>query len=203
MADSGGVTVLRTGAANLASVVAALERAQQTIRWADSAQDVVDAGHVVLPGVGAFGPAMARLRADGFVQALRTRIEQGQPTLAVCLGLQLLGAGSDESPNVEGLGVFSQRAVAFGGGLRVPQLGWNRVEPAGDWLTSDYAYFANSYFLAEAPVGWAAAYSTYGSQRLVAAIGRRGVLACQFHPELSGPWGQALVERWLAGGWPC
>ncbi len=90
-------------------------------------------------------------------------------------------------------------ATAFRDGLRVPHLGWNRVT-AGDGcrlLKDGDAYFANSYKLDEVPAGWAGATSDHGGD-FVAALERGSVLACQFHPELSGAWGQALIERWLA-----
>ena len=82
--------------------------------------------------------------------------------------------------------------------MRVPQLGWNRIVPRDDagMLREGYAYFANSYRLADAPSGWRAAFSDYGGP-FVAAMERRGVLACQFHPELSGRFGLDLIARWL------
>ncbi len=87
----------------------------------------------------------------------------------------------------------------FANGLRVPHLGWNRVT-AGDGcslLADGDAYFANSYKLDEVPAGWDGATTDHGGE-FVAALERGTVLACQFHPELSGAWGQALIERWLA-----
>jgi imidazole glycerol-phosphate synthase subunit HisH len=79
-----------------------------------------------------------------------------------------------------------------------PQLGWNRVvpDPPDTLLEPGYAYFANSYRLLEVPAGWSAAWSEHGG-RFVAALQRGGVLACQFHAELSGKWGLDLLRRWL------
>ena len=149
--------------------------------------------------VGAFGPVARRLALRGLAGPLAERARLGRPTFAVCLGLQLLAAASEESPGASGLGVLPATITRFAAGLRVPQLGWNRVV-AGDGaalLESGDAYFANSYKLDAVPVGWVGALSHHGGE-FVAALERGPVLGCQFHPELSGDWGQALIERWLA-----
>ncbi|MEQ1569891.1 MAG: imidazole glycerol phosphate synthase subunit HisH [Myxococcota bacterium] len=190
--------MVATGVANRASVRAALVRA-----GARSVEDTLDpevvraAPQVVLPGVGAFGAGMSALRAAGVVDALRERIAAGRPTLAVCLGLQLLAAGSDESPGVAGLGVFDQHVRRLPSPVRVPHLGWNGVQIAGGrWICPGVATFAHSFALTEAPPGWTAAWADHGG-RFVAAVERGSVLGCQFHPELSGEWGARLLERWV------
>jgi imidazole glycerol-phosphate synthase subunit HisH len=189
---------VRTGSANLASVVAALERAGRMPRLVDDAVAVARVERLVLPGVGAFGAVMARLVGLGLVEALTERIAAGRPTLAICLGLQVLASGSDESAGVAGFGVIPGRVTRFPDGVVVPQLGWNRVEadPGCRLLCDGAAYFANSYKLDSAPEGWSVAWSDHGG-RFVGALERGAVLACQFHPELSGAWGAALLERWL------
>jgi imidazole glycerol phosphate synthase glutamine amidotransferase subunit len=193
------VLVVRTGAANLASVMAGLRRCGAEPQLSDQPAEVVAANRVVLPGVGAFGKVIGRLRELGLAEVLAQRIMAGRPTLAICLGLQLLAAGSEESPGVPGLGVLPLIATRFNGGVRVPQLGWNRVEaePGCRLLASGSAYFANSYCLTSAPPGWQVAWSEHGS-RFVAAIEQGPILGCQLHPELSGAWGHQLLQRWLA-----
>ena len=140
-------------------------------------------------------PASARpkLRAG-----LLDRIGEGRATLLVCVGMQLLGADSEESPNVKGLNVIPGRVRRFSGELPVPQLGWNQVVPAKEsrFLTLGWAYFANSYRLTAVPRRWVGAVATYGSD-FVAAMEKGDVLACQFHPELSGRWGAEVISRWL------
>ncbi|MCJ7755402.1 MAG: imidazole glycerol phosphate synthase subunit HisH [Thermoanaerobaculales bacterium] len=193
------VVVIRTGTANLASVGAALERAGRGVRFSEDPTDAEHAHLLVLPGVGAFGPVAGRLDELRLREGLTRRIAAGRPTLAICLGLQLLAASSAENPGARGLGVVPATATAFRDGLRVPHLGWNRVT-AGDGcslLVDGDAYFANSYKLDEVPAGWAGATTDHGGI-FVAALERGPVLGCQFHPELSGAWGQALIERWLA-----
>jgi cyclase len=218
--------IVTTGTANLASVMAAVARLGFEPVLTRSAEDVRGAERLILPGVGALGAAMAGLREAGLVEPLRERLSAGRRTLCVCLGLQMLLEGSEESPGVPGLGVAKGQVrhfrtgwkpvprgvggtgfqpVADGAGgeasLPVPQLGWNFVAPdAGcTMIEPGWAYYANSYRLAECPPGWAPAWSDYGG-RFVAAMQRGEVLACQFHPELSGAWGAALIARWARGG---
>jgi glutamine amidotransferase len=193
------VVVVRTGTANTASVLAALARAGARAEIAHDPDRVAGAAHVVLPGVGAFAAAREALDRDGLVEVLQARLQAGRPTLGICLGLQLLCEGSDESPGVAGLGVVPGRLRRFDGPVRVPQLGWNAVapDPGCALLQPGHAYFANSYRLTEPPPGWSSALTDHGG-RFVSAFERGAVLACQFHPELSGAWGHALLVRWLA-----
>jgi imidazole glycerol phosphate synthase glutamine amidotransferase subunit len=200
------VRVVPTGTANMASMIAGLERAGARAQITTDPDRVRSADRLVLPGVGALGAAMDRLAKDGLIQALAARVREGRPTLAVCVGLQILCESSAESPGVRGLGVFSGRVERFDRSVRVPQMGWNRVE-ADDGcrlIESGFAYFANSYRLVDPPDGFCAAFSDHGG-RFVAALERGGVLACQFHPELSGQWGLLLIRRWLDqnGGGAC
>lgn len=190
--------IVRTGVANVASVVAAFRRLGVEPAFSSRPEDVASAQAVVLPGVGAFEAAMHALRAADLDAAIRDRVLAGRPTLCVCLGLQLLCEGSEEAPGVAGLAAIPHMVTRYPDSVRVPQLGWNRVEPEQGcrMLVSGYAYFANSYRLAEAPADWQVAWSDHGG-RFVAAMERDGVLACQFHPELSGPWGLSLIGRWL------
>lgn len=186
------VVVIPTGTANVASVLAGLRAAGADPRVGTD----VTAEAVVLPGVGAFGAGRAALDALGLVEPLQERVRAGSKTLAVCLGLQLLAEASDEDPGVPGLGVIPGVVRRFSG-VRVPQLGWNEVLGDGALLRPGYAYFANSYRLVEPPAGWTVATADHGGP-FVAAIERGRVLGCQFHPELSGAWGIALLSRWLS-----
>ena len=160
---------------------------------------VADADRVVLPGVGSFGATMAGLREAGLDDALAARVRAGRATLAMCVGLQVLFEASDESPDVSGLGAIPGRVGRFPDAVRVPQFGWNRIAPAPGCrlVAPGYAYFANSYRVLEAP-GCAVATAEHGG-RFLAALERDRVLACQFHPELSGAYGHELIARWLEG----
>ncbi len=195
------IVVVATGTANTASVLAGLARAGARPRLARDAADIDGARGVVLPGVGTPRAALAGLAAGGLGEALVRRLRAGRPTLAVCLGLQLLCETSAESPGVAGFGLVPGRIERLPDRVRVPHMGWNQVVP-GDagpagLVQEGHAYFANSYRLADAPFGWRASFVDYGG-RWVAALERGAVLACQFHPELSGAWGTALLARWIA-----
>ena len=197
--------VVRTGAANLASVLAALGRLGAPARTSTDPADIDQAERLILPGVGAFGAAMGRLQEAGLVGPLRRRIDAGKPTLAICLGMQMLFEGSDESPGCAGLGVAPGTLQQFTGDIRIPQMGWNRIvaDDACGILAGGYVYFANSFRATDAPPGWAVATADHGGP-FVAAMERGPVVACQFHPELSGAFGLELIRRWLSmGGASC
>ena len=191
--------VLDTGSANLASVLAAMHRMGASPILVRDADAVRRSDRLVLPGVGAFGAVMSRLRALDVVEGLVERIDRGQPLLAICLGFQVLGTGSAESPGVAGLGNFQALSRQFPPTVRVPQLGWNRVTPTGEHslVRAGHAFFANSYYVDAVDDEWRSSYAEHGV-RFVAAVERGAQLACQFHPELSGQWGADLLARWWA-----
>jgi imidazole glycerol phosphate synthase glutamine amidotransferase subunit len=191
------VLVVDTGTANLASMLAALRRAGARPEATTDPERIASAPRLVLPGVGAFGAGMERLTGVGAAEAIAERVRARRPFLGVCLGLQLLCETSEESPGVRGLGVLSAAVTRFTA-RRVPQLGWNQVVPSSSCrlLEEGHAYFANSYRLESAPDGWHGAMSDHGGP-FVAALERGAQLCCQFHPELSGTWGLALLRRWL------
>jgi imidazole glycerol phosphate synthase glutamine amidotransferase subunit len=195
------VVVVRTGTANLASVLVGLERVGAAPRITEDPADAERAERLVLPGVGTLAAALEHLRAAGLERPLAARVAAGRPTLAICLGLQLLCEESAESPGQAGLGAVPGRVTRFGDGVRVPQLGWNRIgcDDGCALLEPGHVYFANSYKLDAAPPGWRAARADYGGE-FVAALERGPVLACQFHPELSGRLGLRLLARWLDAG---
>lgn len=192
------VVVVPTGTANLASVLAGLRRVGALPRVARNASDLAEASHAVLPGVGSFGAAAAALAKAGMREAMVRRLTEGRATLAICVGMQLLASASEESPTAPGLGIVADTVGRFAGPVLVPQLGWNQVRPGPncDLVEPGWAYFANSYRLESIPSGWDGATSDHGGS-FVAALQRGEVLACQFHPELSGSWGSDLLARWL------
>jgi imidazole glycerol phosphate synthase glutamine amidotransferase subunit len=189
------VTIVPTGTANLASILGALSRvgARPAVARDPGDLDVADA--LVLPGVGNFAAGRQGLDAKKFTAAVCQWILADRPFLAICLGMQLLATGSDEAPDTDGLGILDTRATRLPDSVSVPQLGWNVVR-GGALVEDGYAYYANSYRLTEAPVGWRAAMTDHGGP-LVASLERGPQLLCQFHPELSGGWGHALLGRWL------
>jgi imidazole glycerol-phosphate synthase subunit HisH len=192
------VTIVPTGTANIASVRAAFRRLGVDPVDAATPDDVATADRVVVPGVGSFGAAMGAIETRHMAAPLRARIGDDRPTLAVCVGMQLLAPASDESRGAAGLGMVTGTVSRFPETVRVPQLGWNEVEPcAGSrYLSPGWAYFANSYRFDLPPPGWRVATADHGGV-FVAAMERGSVLAVQFHPELSGGWGAEVLTRWL------
>jgi len=192
------LAIVPTGTANLASVMAAFSRLGARPEVVLTPAQAERVRRIVLPGVGSFGAAMAELDRNGLRRVLNERIEDGRATLAVCVGMQLLSTRSDESQDAVGLGSVAEDVTRFPDTVRVPQLGWNQVVAGPDsrFVDDGWAYFANSYRLATVPDGWAAAMTDHGGQ-FVAAMERGEVLACQFHPELSGRWGSDLLRRWF------
>jgi imidazole glycerol-phosphate synthase subunit HisH len=194
--------LIDTGVANTASITGALERAGvRRVTVANDPERVARAERVVLPGVGAFEAAMERLERDGLDQALRERVLADRPLLAICLGLQLLGTASLESPRARGLRIVDLVArplAADSGRLPRPQQGWNRVDADASCrvLASGWAAFANGYGFTERPTGFGVATSDYGG-RYVAGLERGALVACQFHPELSGEYGAGLLSRFV------
>ena len=196
------VTIVPTGTANIASLVAAFTRLGATVRMAATAEDVRTADRLVLPGVGAFGAAMAQLRAQGLIDALVQRWNDPRPVLGICLGMQLLFESSEESPGIAGLGVIPGGITRLPASApRVPFFGWSDISGAG---IEGCAYFAHSFCSVTPEVnGWEICRAFHDrAGGIVAAVSRNDGrhLACQFHPELSGHWGMLLLEAWLAAG---
>ena len=194
------VYIVDTGAANVGSLVSTLRACgAANVTVTKSAKDVQNASHVVVPGVSSFGTAAHCLSQSSLVEPLVERVKEGKPTLLVCVGLQLLASCSEESPGVAGLGIIKAFIQQLPDTVRVPQQSWNAVEPAANCkiLQPGHAYFSNSYCLQSIPLGWAAATAVHGTT-FVAGLEKGAVIATQFHPELSGTYGTALLKRFLS-----
>src|SRR2546428_1277572 len=197
MAD---VVIVDSGLANLAAMASGFRRIGGNVEVTGDKGIVRDAPRVVLPGVGAFGAGLGALRARGLDQAVTQAAARGTPLLGVCLGMQMLCEASEEAPGVAGLGVIPGTCRRLAEDVRVPHLGWNAVTAGGEGGglgDTGGAALGACNALPQPPPGWVAAWTTHG-RRFVAALERERLLACQFHPELSGTYGQALLERWLA-----
>lgn len=197
------VGVVRTGTANLASVLAALKRIGCACSVVERPDDLVKSRVVVLPGVGAFGQAMEGMRERGLVDALRLHFSEGKPALAICLGMQVLFESSEESPGVVGMGLLPGSVVRIDSAI-LPQIGWNRIDAtACAFQKSGHAYFANTFAVPHGEFGdWKVSQFEYG-RSYVAGIERGAQLACQFHPELSGQLGLEMLTCWLAEARSC
>ena len=201
---SARIGLIDYGMGNLHSVQRAFERlGAQLVPVLDaSAMEGCDA--LVLPGVGAFDPAMERLERSGLSAAIRQWCAAGRPLLGICLGLQLLFERSDEG-SARGLGVLAGavRALPRSPGHPVPHMGWEPLLPAtpSPLLPAGappcWVYFVHSYAAAPSDPSCITAEVAFAGTTVTAAVWQGAVGACQFHPEKSGPHGQAILRRWL------
>ena len=202
------VAIVSYGVNNIGSVRRALVDLGADVVLAEHPDALAGADRVVLPGVGAFGEAMARLRAGGWVDALRRLVSQGRPLLGICLGMQMLADSSDENGAHEGLGLIAgrvRRLDALGCSLRIPHVGWNDVEyhgasplfakiPQG----TDF-YFVHSYAF-EAGLPETVRATTAYDVPLTASVQREHVFGTQFHPEKSSRAGRQVLKNFLDYG---
>ena len=198
------IQIINTGVANIRSLQASFDRIGATWNLTEDASAIESASHVVLPGVGAFGAAASAIDRLQLRDVVSDRLQQpDKATLCICLGLQMLCNESEESPGQKGLGIVDAKIERFSEDVAVPQLGWNAVVPHESCQVKKFeigeAYFANSFRLATPPEGWDYATTDYDGG-FVSSFWRGNTLACQFHPELSGAWGQQLLKNWINGG---
>ena len=202
------VTVLDYGAGNIRSLVNALKLLGYSVTFVKEAGDIQRAERLIFPGVGAFGSAMALLECRGFVEPLRTYIQQDRPFLGICLGLQTLCEGSEESPGTKGLSVIPATVSHFNKtkGLAVPHMGWNGLKihkgstlfPTG-FSSEEKVYFVHSYALhsESKDLGdWVLATTDYGEE-FVSIVQKGNIVATQFHPEKSGSLGIKIIKNFL------
>lgn len=201
------VSIIDYGAGNLMSVKKALDFIGAESEITADKDKIKSASHVILPGVGSFGDAMASMAECGLVDTVREAALSGKPFLGICLGLQLLFAESDESPAVPGLGVLDGKIslIPKNDGLKVPHMGWNSVEikqNSGIFKgipNGSYFYFVHSFYLNGANADEVAGTTQYGTE-IQCAVEKGNLCATQFHPEKSGEVGLMLLKNFLAKG---
>ena len=199
------VAIIDYGAGNLSSVKKALEYLGAECEITQDKDLIMSASHVILPGVGSFGDAMASMQERGLVEIIKTIATSGKPFLGICLGLQLLFESSEESDGVSGLGLLKGRIIEIpkADGLKVPHMGWNSVsvkQSDGIFKGIDedsYFYFVHSYYLSGAEDDVVAGVTEYGVD-IQCAVQKNNLCATQFHPEKSGKIGLKLLENFLA-----
>ena len=199
------IAIINYGAGNLQSVKKAFDYLGVDTMVTENPEELMRAEGAVLPGVGAFGDAMAALRSRGLEGPVKEYAASGRPFLGICLGLQLLFEGSEEAPGVPGLGLFRGKIVRIPQkeGLKIPHIGWNSLEvKRRDGLFAGleeepYVYFVHSYYLKAEDPSLVSAQTRYGV--LIDAAVQRGALhAVQFHPEKSGRTGLAMLKNFAA-----
>jgi glutamine amidotransferase len=201
------VTIVDYGLGNLHSVSKALTHLGATVRVAEDAAGILAAERLLVPGVGAFADGMAGLTQRGQVQALRAAAARGTPIAGICLGAQLLLAAGEEFGHHAGIGLIpgTVRLIPTAG-VKVPHVGWNRLEPAAAWAGTPlagtapgtWAYFIHSYHMVPDDPAHLIATTRHGPHTIHAAVRAGRTTGFQFHPEKSGPAGLAMLAAFLA-----
>lgn len=189
---------------NLRSVSKAFETQGFPVSVTSDPDQILNASGLVLPGVGAFGDCLKNLRDNNLLEPIRQFILSGRPFLGICLGLQALFEESEESPAEKGLGIFKGKVVKFPEfkkeRLKVPHMGWNQIKfdfnskvlkgiPQESWF-----YFVHSYYVKPENSELGLVNSYYGIE-FTAAVEKKNVFACQFHPEKSGDFGLKILNN--------
>ena len=198
------IGVIEYGAGNVGSVLKALQHLGADARICRTPDELAHAERIVLPGVGAFGEAAGNLARSGLGDAVCEAIGSGTPYLGICLGLQILFQGSDESEGVAGLGVLPGRIRRFmpEPGLKVPHMGWSRLSCSDETRLfagldgERYVYFLHSYYLGTPERAVVTATAEHGVV-FDAAVERDNLFAVQFHPEKSGAVGLKILQNFL------
>jgi len=194
------IAVIDYGVGNLGSVQKALEYIGYSSIITSKPEEVLSASGVILPGVGAFQPAMEALQLRGLDQTVKDYVASGRPFLGVCLGMQLLFETSEEGDgHSSGLAILPGTVRRFPRELRlkIPQIGWNNFYSVSDpmFRKGDYVYFVHSYYCDPSDKNDIAATASYGIE-YACAVTHDNVTAMQFHPEKSGEVGLSILNRW-------
>lgn len=196
------IAIVDYGAGNMHSIAHALEHVGATVQVTDDPALVREAEAVVLPGVGSAGTAMARMTEKHLDEAIRQATERGKPFLGICLGMQLLADHHAEG-EVDGLKLFRGEVRLIPHGPKIPEMGWNQVQPTGKGLAifehipdNSYFYFAHSYYVEPRDRYGVAALTDYGSPYCSVIVTER-VWGTQFHPEKSGEVGLQLLTNFV------
>ena len=192
-------------AGNIKSVVNAIRFLGHEPVVTSDPEQILSAGHIILPGVGAFGDAMDRLHKSGLDDTIHEAVKRGTPFLGICLGLQLLFDESEESPGVKGLSLLPGkiRRIPDGDSRKVPQIGWNDLSfPRQSRLFAGlsqgiFVYFVHSYYLDAGQWSDVTATTRYGVS-IDAAVERDNIFGCQFHPEKSERVGMKILKNFLS-----
>ena len=196
------IAIIDYGVGNLFSVEKAFASIGEDVKVTGEAEDLRSADKLVLPGVGAFGDCMKNLEATGLIPVIMEQIANKKPLLGICVGLQILFEGSEESPGAKGLGIFKGMVKKIhADNLKIPHMGWNAISFKNSNIFNDlkqkaYFYFVHSYHAVPKDNEVVVATTDYG-EVLTAAIARNNIYATQFHPEKSGDVGLQILKNFV------
>ena len=199
------IAVIDYDMGNLHSVCKGIEKAGSTPKITDSPKEIAKAAGIILPGVGAFDPAVQHLRARHLVNPINQAIADKKPFLGICLGLQILFDTSEEGKEA-GLGIIPGKVCRFHSepNLTIPHIGWNQLEFTQSNLSlwqglpsNPYVYFVHSYYVKPVDLTVTAATVTHGNQTVTAAIAFDNLMAVQFHPEKSSNYGLKILSNFV------
>ena len=198
------IAIIDYDAGNIKSVEKALQKLGADVVITKDAKEILQADKVILPGVGAFGDAMANLKKFGLDKVIYEVVEKGTPFLGICLGLQLLFERSDETPGVAGLGILKGEILRIPDkdDLKIPHMGWNSLHLQNQGRLfqglpeQSYVYFVHSYYLKAEDEQIVKATTDY-SVNIHASVEKGNVFACQFHPEKSSDVGLQILKNFV------
>ncbi len=196
------ITLLDYGAGNVRSVVNSIGKLGHQVKMVSSPADILHADRLIFPGVGSFGSMMGILKERNYIEPLREYLARNRPFLGICLGMQALLEGSEESPGVSGLGFLKGTVKRFEVDLAVPHIGWNGILPVQKSILfnglegSEKFYFVHSYYIDPSDEGAVLTRTDYG-KRFVSAVQKGNVIGTQFHPEKSGDNGLKVLRNFI------
>jgi glutamine amidotransferase len=195
------IAIIDYGMGNLHSVSTAIGKLGWQAKVTSDPAEIFAANGAILPGVGAFGDAMANLKETGLEAVVKEYAASGKPLLGICLGMQLLFSESEEHGRHQGLDLLPGRVVRFQGKYKVPHMGWNELSfvqesPLFDGVQPGHVYFVHSFHAVPDRPDDLLAVTDY-HQPVTAIVGRGSLFGMQFHPEKSGDLGMALLKRFV------
>jgi glutamine amidotransferase len=198
------IAIIDYDAGNIKSVEKAVQFLGEEAVVSRDRDEILSADKVILPGVGAFGDAMEKLKSYNLINTIYDVADNGTPFLGICLGLQLLFKDSDETKGVAGLGILdgSILKIPEASGLKIPHIGWNSLNLSGngrlfkDIPEESYVYFVHSYYLKATDKNIVKATTEYGTH-IHASVEKDNIFACQFHPEKSGDTGLKILKNFI------
>lgn len=199
------VAIIDYDAGNIRSVEKALCSLGEEVIITRDRKEILSADKVILPGVGAFGDAMEKIRSYSLEEVIKEVVNRNTPFLGICLGLQLLFESSQESEGVKGLGILKGQILKIPekDGLKVPHIGWNNLKYPNkgrlfEKIEQDsYVYFVHSYYLQAEDSSIVTATTDYGVT-VQASVEKGNVFACQFHPEKSSEVGLQILKNFIS-----